>query len=72
MSQHCATPAVVLVVDDKPLIRLLAADVLEEAGFEVIEAPTADEAVLVLGTRSDATRLFRKRKWTRSRVHCLG
>jgi two-component system, response regulator PdtaR len=58
MEQNCATPAVVLVVDDEPLIRLLAADVLEEAGFKVIEAPTADDAVLVLGTRSDIRVVF--------------
>ena len=29
---------VVLVVEDEPLVRALAVDVLEEAGFEVIEA----------------------------------
>jgi len=35
MNEHFTTPAVVLVVDDETLIRLLATDVLEEAGFEV-------------------------------------
>jgi CheY-like chemotaxis protein len=58
MNKHCTTPAVVLVVDDEPLIRLVAADVLEEAGFQVIEAPTADDAVLVLATRSDIRVVF--------------
>lgn len=44
---------VVLFVEDEPLIRALAVDVLEEAGFEVIEAPTADYAVVVLAKRPD-------------------
>jgi two-component system cell cycle response regulator CpdR len=35
----------VLVVDDEVLIRLTVTDALEDAGFEVIEAGTADEAV---------------------------
>jgi CheY-like chemotaxis protein len=35
----------VLVVDDEVLIRLTVTDALEEAGFEVIEASTADEAM---------------------------
>ena len=54
-----ATPApVILVVEDEPLVRLLAVDVLEEAGFEVIEAPTADYAVLVLEKREDIRVVF--------------
>jgi DNA-binding response OmpR family regulator len=35
----------VLVVDDEVLIRLTVTDALRDAGFEVIEASTADEAV---------------------------
>jgi len=35
----------VLVVDDEVLIRLTVTDALEDAGFEVIEASTADEAM---------------------------
>jgi CheY-like chemotaxis protein len=49
---------VVLVVEDEALVRAFAADVLEEAGFEVIEAPSADYAVVVLGRRSDVVVLF--------------
>jgi CheY-like chemotaxis protein len=51
-------PAVVLVVEDEALVRLLAVDVLEEAGFEVIEAPSADYAVLVLEKRDDIRVVF--------------
>ena len=35
----------VLVVEDEPLIRLTLIDALEDAGFKVIEAETADEAM---------------------------
>ncbi len=44
---------VVLVVDDDPLLRMLAVDIAEEAGFATIEAGNADEAVAILETRSD-------------------
>jgi two-component system, response regulator PdtaR len=58
MNAPCTTPSVVLVVEDEPLVRLLAVDVLEEAGFEVIEAPTADYAVLALEKRADIRVVF--------------
>ena len=35
----------VLVVDDDDLVRTFAVDTLEDAGFEVIEAATAEEAL---------------------------
>lgn len=35
----------VLVVDDEVLIRMMVTDALEDAGFEVIEAGTVDEAL---------------------------
>jgi CheY-like chemotaxis protein len=40
--------ASVLVVEDEPLIRLFLADVLRDAGLEVTEACTADEAADIL------------------------
>jgi DNA-binding NtrC family response regulator len=45
--------AVILVVEDEPLVRALAVDALEDAGFEVIEAATADYALVVLEKRED-------------------
>jgi DNA-binding NtrC family response regulator len=39
---------VVLVVDDEPMIRLALAVHLDEKGFEVREAGSADEAVAIL------------------------
>jgi CheY-like chemotaxis protein len=38
----------VLVVEDEVLVRLMLADVLDDAGFKVIEAAHADEALSVL------------------------
>ena len=42
----------VLVVEDEVLIRLTVIDVLEEAGFEVVEAGSADEAMELLEDHS--------------------
>ena len=49
---------VVLVVEDEPLLRMLAVEVVEEAGFPAIEACDADEAVKLLESRGDITLLF--------------
>jgi CheY-like chemotaxis protein len=51
-------PPVVLVVEDEPLLRMLAVEVVEEAGFIAIEARDADEAVTLLESRTDITLLF--------------
>jgi two-component system, response regulator PdtaR len=51
-------PPVVLVVEDEPLLRMLAVEVVEEAGFLAIEAGDADEAVMLLESRTDITLLF--------------
>jgi two-component system, response regulator PdtaR len=51
-------PPVVLVVEDEPLLRMLAVEVVEEAGFIAIEAGDADEAVVLLQSRTDITLLF--------------
>ena len=51
------TPAV-LIVEDEPLVRLDAVRTIENAGFEVIEAANADEAIRVLETRSDIRLVF--------------
>jgi two-component system, response regulator PdtaR len=43
---------VVLLVEDEPLVRMSAADDLQEAGFQVLEAANADVALAVLEARS--------------------
>ena len=49
---------VVLVVEDEFLLRMDAADVIGAAGFEVLEAANADEAITILEARSDVTVVF--------------
>jgi CheY-like chemotaxis protein len=44
---------VVLVVEDEPLLRIMAVEVVEEAGYVALEASNADEAVALLESRSD-------------------
>ena len=50
--------AVVLVVEDEALVRMFAVDVLEEAGFEVIEAENGDVALTTLRARPEVQVLF--------------
>jgi two-component system, response regulator PdtaR len=52
------TKTVVLVVEDEPIIRMNAAALIEDAGFDVIEAADADEAIRHLETRRDITVVF--------------
>ena len=47
MTEH-QTPKTVLVVEDEPLIRALSVYELEDAGYVVLEAPTAVEALEIL------------------------
>jgi CheY-like chemotaxis protein len=49
---------IVLVVEDEPLLLLMAGDVVEDAGFEPVFARNADEAVSILERRSDIRIVF--------------
>lgn len=49
---------VVLVVEDIPLLRLDAVDLVEDAGFEALAARSVDEAIHVLETRTDVRIVF--------------
>jgi CheY-like chemotaxis protein len=53
-----AGPKTVVVAEDEILIRVLAADVLTEAGFDVIEVGNADEALTTLQSRPWAIHLL--------------
>lgn len=44
---------VVLVVEDQPMLRLAAVEMVELAGFIVVEAASAAQALRILETRSD-------------------
>ena len=50
--------SLVLVVDDDVLVRMNAVFQLEEAGFDTLQAGTADEAIGLLETRSDIKVVF--------------
>ena len=43
-----AKRAVILIVEDELLIRINAVEMIEVAGFEVVEAASADEAIAIL------------------------
>jgi CheY-like chemotaxis protein len=49
---------VILVVEDEPLLRMHAVDLVEEAGYEAIEATDADQAVAILERRHDIRLVF--------------
>lgn len=49
---------VILVVEDEELIRLVAADILEDTGFSVLEAENAQAALNILEARPDVRLLF--------------
>ena len=46
-------PAVILIVEDEMMLRMLVVDMVEDAGYTAIEASDADEAVAILESRSD-------------------
>jgi len=52
------TPPKVLLVEDDETIRLVTSTALRDAGFEVIEAKTGDEAILLLADPDDIDALF--------------
>ena len=48
----------VLVVEDEMVLRMRAVDIVEDAGFNSLEAVNADEALSILESRSDISVLF--------------
>jgi len=53
-----AVPDTILVVEDEVLVRLTIADQLRSAGFSVLEAANADEALDLLRDKDNAVRLL--------------
>jgi two-component system, response regulator PdtaR len=49
---------IVLIVEDEFLVRMNAVEMIEEAGFEAIEADNADDAITILENRSDIRLVF--------------
>jgi CheY-like chemotaxis protein len=50
--------AVILIVEDEFLLRMDSAEMIEEAGFVVVQAANADEAIEILQARSDISVVF--------------
>lgn len=49
---------VILVVEDEPLLRLSAMDMIEDVGFEVVCASNSIEAIAILERRPDIRIVF--------------
>ena len=52
------SPSVVLVVEDELMLRMRAVDIVQDAGFEPLEAINAEEAMKILESRADISVLF--------------
>ena len=52
------TRPVILVVEDEPIQRMDAVDLVEDAGFEAVEAASAEAAILILESRPDIRVVF--------------
>jgi len=52
------SPSIVLVVEDELMLRMRAVDIVQDAGFESVEAVNADEAIAILESRDDISCLF--------------
>ena len=48
----------ILIVEDEPFVRMLGADLLEEAGFDVLQAASGDEALRVLEATPEVRAVF--------------
>ena len=58
MGRSASNRPVVLIVEDELLLRMDAVDMIAGAGFEVVEAGDADQAIEILETRRDITVIF--------------
>jgi CheY-like chemotaxis protein len=58
MQHHACSRPVVLIVEDEVLLRWTAVAIIEDAGFDVVEAGSGIEAVSVLEKRSDIRTVF--------------
>jgi CheY-like chemotaxis protein len=50
--------ATILIVEDEPILRMMAVDLVENAGFQALEAANADEAMRILESRDDVRLIF--------------
>ena len=58
--------AAVLVVEDEPLVRTMAADILMDAGYRVFEACEAADALAILDGRGSVAKIVKlEHAWRR-------
>jgi CheY-like chemotaxis protein len=53
-----AKPVVILVVEDEMLVRMSTTDILQDAGFHIVEARDGVEAIAILEARDDIAAMF--------------
>jgi len=58
MGEPARPSAAVLIVEDEPLIRMGAVSLIEDAGFEVYEAGSADAAIVLLERHEEIRLIF--------------
>ena len=58
VSDLVSTRQVILVVEDEPLLRMTAVDMIEAAGFEAVEGTEATQAFAILESRTDILIVF--------------
>ena len=58
MGASSGSRGVVLIVEDEPLVRMVAVATAQDAGFDAIEATDADSAIAILETRNDIRIVF--------------
>ena len=58
MQPEASKRPVVLIVEDETLLRLHVSEAIEDAGFDVVEAKNADDAISILEQRSDIFLIF--------------
>ena len=58
MSTDLTSVPNVLIVEDEMILRMRAIDIVEDAGFNPVEAVNADQAISISTSRSDISLLF--------------
>ncbi len=58
MCKKAGSHGIILVVEDEALIRMQGVDMLEDAGYTVLEAQSADEAIALLEDGSEVRLMF--------------
>ncbi|WP_206245149.1 response regulator [Novosphingobium terrae] len=53
-----SAPPVVLVVEDEPILRMAAVEMVKDSGLTALEVPDAETALAVLKTRPDIRLVF--------------